>query len=61
MRPDSATGRAVIDAPVVLGQTASVGPIVRGDVRRKPMAVQDFEALVRLVAASQAMPQGARR
>ena len=61
MKADPATGLAVIDAPVVLGQTASAGQIVRGDARRKPMAVQDFESLVRLIVASQASSEGVRR
>jgi hypothetical protein len=56
------TGRAVIDPPVLSGQTASVtGRVVRGDPRRKPVPVQEFESLVRLVMAAQGFPKGGRR
>jgi hypothetical protein len=48
---DRATRQTVINAPILLGQTASAGPVVRGDVRRRPMAVAEFDSLVRLVAA----------
>jgi hypothetical protein len=51
---DQTTRQWTINAPLVAGRTASTGPVVRGDVRRKPMAVADFEALVRLLAAAQA-------
>jgi hypothetical protein len=44
-------GLDVINPPLVLGQTADVGPVVRGDVRRRPMAVPEFESLVRVVMA----------
>jgi hypothetical protein len=54
LQADAATRQWVVNAPLLAGRTASVGPVVRGDVRRKPMSVPDFEALVRLVAAGQA-------
>lgn len=46
--------RTLISAPVLLGHTASPGPIVRGDARRGPIAVSEFESLVRLVTVAQA-------
>jgi hypothetical protein len=51
---DRATRRSVVNAPLLMGQTASPGRVVRGDERRRPMAVAEFESLVRLVAASPA-------
>jgi len=44
-------GRAVVRPPVVAGRTASVGPVIRGDVRRGPMPIEEFESLVRLIVA----------
>ena len=53
VHPDAATGRPVIDPPLVPGRTATAGQMVtRGDPRRRPMTVQDFEALVQLVVAA---------
>jgi hypothetical protein len=49
VRTDTRTGVRQIDPPAVVGQTASTGRIVRGDGQRKPMAVSEFESLVRLV------------
>jgi hypothetical protein len=46
---DRTTGLPVVNPPLVAGHTASIGPVVRGDVRRKPLAVGEFESLVRLV------------
>lgn len=45
------TGRTVVAPPLVIGVTASAGPVVRGDTRRRSMAVSEFESLVRLVMA----------
>jgi len=57
----SPAGRTpVIDAPLVAGKTASVGPVVRGDARRTPMAVTEFESLVRAVAYGQAAARASR-
>jgi hypothetical protein len=56
-----ATGQPVVDPPLVVGRTASAGRVVRGDVRRQPMAVQEFESLVRLVMAGRrAVRRGGR-
>jgi hypothetical protein len=56
------TGRALVDLPVLSGQTAAVtGRVVRGDPRRKPVPVQEFESLVRLVMAAQGLPKGGVR
>ena len=60
---DPLTGQALVHPPVVVGRTASVGPIVRGDSRRKLLAMQEFESLVRLVISGrvgQAVPRGGR-
>jgi len=53
------TTQPVVAPPPVAPQTASVGPVVRGDSRRRAMSVPEFESLVRLVMASQ--PQGGQR
>jgi len=48
----SRTGLPVVTAPVLAGVTTNAtGPVVRGDARRKSIAVGEFESLVRLVAA----------
>ena len=47
-----ASGTPVVNPPVVAGITATVGaPVMRGDVRRKPMGVGDFSGIVRLLLA----------
>ena len=59
------TGRPVIAPPLVAGSTtARTGPAVRGDTRRRFMQIRDFEALVRLVMATnqaQAVRRGGAR
>ena len=64
VQADPATGRLVVPPPLVGGRTASLtGPAVRGDERRKPMSVGEFESLVRLVMltpAATAVPRGGR-
>jgi len=48
----SRTGTATVAAPVLSGVTTNaIGPIVKGDPRRKAMPLGEFESLVRLVAA----------
>jgi len=49
----SGTGsQAVVSPPVVAGVTATLGAqIVRGDARRKPMAVGDFAGVVKMLMA----------
>jgi len=54
IRTDVATGDALINPPLVAGQTADEGTVVRGDERRKPMAPAEFASLVRLVMAASA-------
>lgn len=50
-----AAGVPVVNPPMVAGLTATVGePVVRGDSRRKPMAVSDFTGVVRLLMAARA-------
>jgi hypothetical protein len=49
VHPDARTGLPVINPPVVVGETASAGRVVRGDTRRQPFSVGEFESLVRLV------------
>jgi hypothetical protein len=51
LQREAGLGRLVVDAPLVSGVTASVGRVVRGDARRRPMPVSEFESLVRLVIA----------
>lgn len=51
------SGRLVVAPPVMAGwTTAPSGPVVRGDVRRQLLPVQEFESVVRLVLAGQALP-----
>jgi hypothetical protein len=48
----------------VPGRTTSIGPIVRGDPRRKLLPIQEFESLVQLIVAGrlgQAVPRGGRQ
>jgi len=61
MQSEPQTGRAIVDPPLMTGQTAAAGPVVRGDNRRRSMPVQEFESLVRLVVVSQGLAQGVRR
>jgi len=49
VQADSSTGRAVINPPLALNYTAAAGRVVRGDARRRAMAVPEFESLVRAV------------
>jgi len=51
----------VVDPPVIAGRTAAAGRVVRGDSLRKPMAVSEFESLVRAVAFSQTTEATSRR
>ena len=54
VQAEARTGRAIVETPVVAGRTTAVtGQVLRGDVRRKPMAVQEFDQFVRLIVASQ--------
>jgi hypothetical protein len=50
---DPASGAPVVMPPLLVGRTASAGRVVRGDVRRRPMAVASFESVVRIVLAVQ--------
>jgi hypothetical protein len=61
VRTDSRSGLRTINPPAVAGQTTSAGPIVRGDEQRKPMAVSEFESLVRLVMAGAKGAVGPKR
>jgi hypothetical protein len=59
---DARTGLPVVNPPVVAGETASAGRVVRGDTRRQPFSVGEFESLVRLVMLTKApTPTPARR
>ena len=50
IQADPISGRPVVDPPIVSGRNAPTsGPVTRGDVRRKTMAVAEFESLVKLV------------
>jgi hypothetical protein len=57
VRADAVSGAPVVMPPVIAGRTASVGPVVRGDTRRRPMAVESFESIVRIVLAAQRGPK----
>jgi hypothetical protein len=65
IQPDSRSGRAVIAPPVVAGQTSmGRGAVTRGDTRRKPMSILEFESLVKLVMsapAAKAVPRAVGR
>jgi hypothetical protein len=62
VQADPQSGRPVVDPPLVPGVTASIGQVVRGDRRRAPMPIPEFESLVRLVMASDALrAPGGRR
>ena len=61
IRANRATGRAEIRPPVLGGSTtAATGPVVRGDRRRMPLSLQEFDALVR-IAMAPAQPERAGR
>jgi hypothetical protein len=50
--PAALTGPLMVNPPVVAGVTATAGAqVVRGDARRKPMAVGDFASIVKLLMA----------
>jgi hypothetical protein len=52
VRSEPVTGRRLV-APVLLsGHTASAGPVLRGDDRRRNLSVEEFEALVVIALAS---------
>jgi len=64
VKSDPQTGQPVVNPPLVVGRTTSVGRVVRGDTRRKLLPIQEFESLVRLVIAGrtgQAVPRGGRQ
>jgi len=61
VQPEPATGRPVVSPPIVAGQTAAVGTVVRGDPTRRFMAVPEFESLVRLVMGQAATAQRGSR
>jgi hypothetical protein len=46
---EPATDRRLVHPVVVQGHTASAGPVVRGDDRRRSLSVDEFEALVAIV------------
>jgi hypothetical protein len=61
---DPQSGQSLVRPPVVAGRTASMGPVIRGDARRKHLGVQEFESLVQLIIAGrvgQAVPRGGRQ
>jgi hypothetical protein len=50
---DPATGKVIVEPPVLGGTTTNTnGAVVRGDRRRTSATVSDFEALVRLAMAT---------
>jgi hypothetical protein len=61
IRRDPANGAAVVQPPVMQAARTGPGPVVRGDVRRAPLPVGDFESLVRMMLVSRtAQPRAAR-
>jgi len=56
VRADRTSGMPVVAPPAVAGWTASTGRVVRGDTRRQTVPVQEFESMVRLIAAGRALP-----
>jgi hypothetical protein len=57
IQTDPTTKRVIVEPPVLAGKTtAATGAVVRGDKRRTPPTVPEFEALVKLAMA---MPPGA--
>lgn len=62
VRLDTRTGLPIVNPPVVAGETAAAsGPVVRGDVRRQPYSVSEFESLVRLVMLTKTPAAPVRR
>lgn len=62
VQADPVSGQPVVNPPILLNRTASVGPIVRGDARRRTLLVQDFESLVRVIVVGAAgLKSGAPR
>ena len=53
VQAEPATGRPVVSPPLVTGQTAAAGVVVRGDRARRYMSEPEFESLVRVVMAGQ--------
>jgi hypothetical protein len=53
LQPAPSTGADVVNPPLVMGQTADAGAVVRGDARRGPMTVSDFVSLIHVVMAGQ--------
>jgi hypothetical protein len=56
LRADATTGRAIVNPPLLAGATAPVGRVLRGDIRRTALPVQEFESIVRLVVAGATLP-----
>jgi hypothetical protein len=52
VRTDPATGRRLVAPVIVSGYTASAGPVIRGDGRRRSLSVDEFEGLVVIALAS---------
>ncbi len=54
VRAEPASGRAVVDPPLLAGVTAPSGRVNRGEPRRHGLSPSEFEGLVRLVQATRA-------
>ena len=61
LQGDPGTGRATVRPPIVLMRNSPPGPIVRGDSTRTSLTLQEFESLVKLVAATPQPPRIIRR
>ena len=62
VQAEPASGRPVVQPPVVPGKTAAAtGRTVRGDLRRRLMPIGEFESLVRVVMATPPAARAIRR
>jgi hypothetical protein len=58
IRAEAITGRLLVQPAAVAGHAGAPGPIVRGDAQRRSLVVDEFEALITLVAGSPAATEG---
>ena len=61
LQGDSSRGVVTVRPPVVLMRNSPPGPIVRGDVSRTSISLQEFESLVKLVALQPQPPRATGR
>jgi hypothetical protein len=56
VRTDPATGRRLVAPALLSGVTASIGPVTRGDNRRRSLSLDEFEGLVVFAMAGAPVP-----